>query len=128
MKRTSKGKAEGFYRRLLAEAARSGLPLRQFAAERGVPAGTLSCWRFKLKQLDAERKTKVEAARFVPVRVLDEPAARTESTVAERSRPRVQGAASSYEVVLGRGRVLRLPPDFEGAQVAALIQAVEASC
>ena len=129
MLKKSKRKTERFYRRLLAEAQRSGQSLRVFAGERGVPAGTLSWWRHELKRRDAAVasvvKERAEAPQFVPVRVVDVETAvgpAAPQVRATRGRP-----SSSYEVVLGKGRVLRLPPDFDDARVAALVRAV-ASC
>jgi hypothetical protein len=130
MLKKSKRKTERFYRRLLAEAQRSGQSLRVFAAERGVPAGTLSWWRHELKRRDAAAAStveeKAEAPQFVPVRVLE--AETVVSPAAAQARTTRARSSASYEVVLGKGRVLRLPPDFDGARVAALVRAVEASC
>ena len=132
MLKKSKRKTERFYRRLLAEAQRSGQSLRVFAAERGVPAGTLSWWRHELKRRDAAVasvvKEKAEGAKmapkpsFVPVSVVD--ATATARSVVAASAMR---GGDGYEVELGAGRVLRLPHDFDDARVAALVRAV-ASC
>ena len=126
MKKRSKAETERFYRELLAEQRRSGMSIRAFAQERGVPAGTISAWGYELRKRDAaaatrKRKSK-KAARpsFVPVSVVSAVMAseRTESPTR---------AGCGYEVELGAGRVLRLPADFDDARVAALVRAV-ASC
>jgi hypothetical protein len=118
MVKRTKAEVETFYRGLLDEQARSGLSLRAFGAKRGVPAGTLSCWRHLLKRRDANRAKAKKAAgpRFVPV-----------SVVAAPEPPQKQTSNGSYEIVLGCDRVLRLPADFDGRRVAALVKAV-ASC
>jgi len=133
MQERTKAVTEEFYRQLLADQSKSGLSLREFASKRGIPVGTLSFWRHELKRRDAERgkrksKSKKTAKgtkpRFLPVSFVtppDPPA--MEPRPAGVSRPAGQG----YEIVLGPDRVLRLPSDFDGAQVAALVRAV-ASC
>jgi hypothetical protein len=117
-KRTNRTKAETerFYRKLLDEWARSGLSLRAFGAKRGIPEGSLSSWRHTLKVRDAERaKAKRSlAAQFVPVNVVG-------------AAPEAGQGRGGYEIVLGGDRVLRLPADFDGARVAALVKAM-ASC
>jgi hypothetical protein len=117
-------KSEEFYRPLLAEHERSGVSLRAFAEERGIPAGTLSCWRFKLKQRDAARACKsggIREARFVSVSVVPVPAAPPER------RREARGVGSAYEVVLREGCVVRVPADFDETRVGVLLRAV-ASC
>ncbi|HXV34793.1 MAG TPA: hypothetical protein VD769_12345 [Gaiellaceae bacterium] len=112
---------EQFYRRLLGEQARSGLSTRAFAAERGVPAGTLSFWRHELKQRDAVRtggSRKAHRSRFVPVSII--------GAVAPEAAPPAT-SRGVYEVELGRERVVRLPADFDAGRAAALVKAV-ASC
>lgn len=120
MKMRTKAETERFYRRLLAEQRRSGLSIRAFAKARGVPAGTLSAWGFQLKKRDAARRAKeAERPTFVPVSVAT---AGVVASGAGRSGP-----AGIYEVELGAGRVLRLPPDFDDARATTLVRVV-ASC
>lgn len=110
---TTKAKTERRYRQLLAEQQRSGLSLRAFARERGIPAGTLSYWKHELKRRDAAREgSEGSRTRFLPVKIVpptEEPA-----------------ASEGYEVLLGQGCVLRMPRDFEVERVAALLKAVSA--
>ena len=139
-KKTSKNRGEAFYRRLVAAYRRSGLSQRAFAAERGIPAGTLSHWCHKLKKLDSARgeerpspstPAKRRRARksppspaappqpsFVPVRVVEPRPARA---------PAPAPLGLTYELVLGRG-VLRLPADFDPIRVGALLRAAEVVC
>jgi len=123
MAKRSKAETERFYRRLLADQARSGLSIRAFARVRGVPAGTLSAWKHELRKRDAQVRAEREPSRprFVPVRVVD--------AGAQGQPPHEPGSLvpGGYEVCLGAGRVLRVPRDFDEARVAALVRAV-ASC
>jgi hypothetical protein len=117
MAKKSKAETERFYRGVLAEHARSGKTVRAFAAGRGIPAGAISFWRHQLKTRDAERaRARASESQFVPVRVVEE--------IAREPVREVRAPRASYEVVLGKGRVLRLPADFDDARVAALVRAV----
>ena len=127
MVKRSKAETEKFYRQLVAEQEESGLSIRAFAAMRGIPPGTLSCWRHELRQRDAARARRGDKAtkpRFVRVNVVG--AGAVAGAGAPLAKP--AGARTAvYEVVLGRDRVLRLPAEFDEARVAALVRAV-ASC
>ena len=125
-----KRRNEAFYRQLAAEFRESGMTQRAFAAERGIPSGTLSSWFFKLRQKDAEAPglpglTKSQPQRipagkagrspFLPVRVIE-------------PGPSPSHAADQvYELVMGRG-VLRLPAEFDPVRVGALLRAAEVVC
>ena len=110
--------AEERYRSLLRQ-RRSGQSLRAFAEDVGVPAGTLAWWQHELRRRDRERANQC-APTFLPVRVSAPP--RTQKD----AEPSVV-AAEHYEVVLGRGRVIRISPGFDAATVTALVRAVEAA-
>jgi len=129
MVKRSKAETEKFYRQVVAEQEESGLSIRAFAATRGIPPGTLSCWRHELRQRDAARARggdKATKARFVRVSVVGAGAVSEAGTPAPVAKP-VKATNVVYEVVLGRDRVLRLPAEFDEARVAALVRAV-ASC
>ena len=142
----NKGRGEAFYRRLVAAYRRSGKSQRAFAAEQGIPAGTLSHWCHKLKKQEAKRAeigrasgrsrtrrrtsdstssgTRASCVQsstsrrpaFLPVRVL------------EPGRPGDRGdRAGGYEIVFAKG-VLRLPVDFDPVRVGALLRAAEVAC
>lgn len=137
MEKRSKAETERFYRKLVDEQKRSGLTIRAFAESRGIPAGTLSCWRHQIKKRDEaheRRKKKTSKPAFVPVSVVETAPAVLVKAVAPKPKSSptpatspASGRSASYEVVLGRDRVLRLPADFDEARVAALVRAV-ASC
>lgn len=127
---------EAFYRDLVAEYKRSGKPQREFAAERGIPPGTLSSWCFKLRERDAVRAAQAcdggvpsptprrsrqttpltspapSGSPFLPVRLVP------------GSEPR---SGLIYEVVLAKGTV-RLPADFDPVRVGALLRSLEVVC
>lgn len=128
-KKQTKSQTEKFYRRLLAEQRRSGLSIRAFAQARGVPAGTLSSWSHQLRKRDAARRRKRGARpSFVPVQVVGAASALApESRTPSASAQEVGQGQGGYEVVLGAGRVLRLPSDFDDARAATLVRLV-ASC
>lgn len=123
------------YRRLLAEHARSGKTMKEFADERGVPVHRFWWWKGEIRRRDAARSgaqkgdrrhkasssPKVARSQFLPVRVVEaNPAPQPEF---EPSR-----TSSGYELAFGGGRVLRLPRDFDPARIGALLRAVEATC
>ena len=126
MANRSKSETERFYRRLIAEQERSGSTARAFAEARGIPPGTLSFWRYELKRRDQAR-AEVALARPVPSFLLVSVAESCPSAPAPASSTSAPERAEGYEVVLGGGRVLRLPRDFDDSRVAALVRAV-ASC
>ena len=133
MVKRSKAETEKFYRQLVAEQEESGLSIRAFAATRGIPPGTLSSWRHELKERDAacaRGGDKATKPRFVRVNVVGaEAEAGAEAGPAPLAKPipvakPVSAGTTIYEVVLGQGRVLRLPAEFDEARVAALVRAV----
>lgn len=129
-----KKRNEAFYRQLLKDYKQSGRSQREFAADRGIPPGTISGWFHKLRQLDAARAAQARSgpktspaqrrprpappapveSPFLPVRLVDVPA----------PEPR---SCSSYEVILAKGTV-RLPADFDPVRVGALLRALEVVC
>jgi len=131
MVKRSMAENEQFYRQLVTEQEKSGLSINAFAATRGIPRGTLSSWRHELKQRDAARARTVDKATkspFVQVKVVGGRGASVASAPEPASRARPEsGRTVVYEVVLGEGRVLRVPADFDEVRVAALVKVV-ASC
>lgn len=138
MTKITKAETEERYRRLVEEQERSGLSIRAFADAHGIPRGTLSHWRYLVKQHDAAlaaeaaakkrkraRKPRVRKAaearpQFVPVSVVGA----VEATLPPSTATSSPTATAGYEIVLGPDRVLRVPADFDEARVAALVRAV----
>ena len=94
-----------------------------FAAEIGVNANTLTGWRWRLKQEAAEgarpkrRREKARSdGRRAPVGFVERV-------------PSIPGEAKGeerFEVVLGSGRVVRVPQGFDPETLRALVVALEA--
>ena len=133
-----KRRDEAFYRQLQEEYKQSGKFQREFAADRGIPLGTISAWFHKLRQRDAARGEQASGAPgssdpqgrsrqsssstssvegpFLPVKLAEAPGPATRSSF-----------SFSYEVVLARGTV-RLPADFDPVRVGALLRSLEFVC
>jgi len=127
MAKRTKAETEKFYRQLVAEQEKSGLSIRAFGATRGIPAGTLSCWRHELRQRDAaraRRRKRATKARFLRVSVVGTGTAADAAVPESATTATAPLARVVYEVVLGQDRVLRVPAEFDEARVAALVRAV----
>jgi transposase-like protein len=90
----------------------SGLSVAEFARRHGLTPQRLRWW----KKRRAEQKGPVLS--FVPVHVTPPPS------------PEVQRAAggASMEVVLARGRRIRVEPGFDADELARLVRALEEAC
>ena len=95
----------------------SGLTAREFAAEIDVPASSLTYWKWKLGQ---ERKTSVGHA-TAPV-AQPAPGPRVLEPVREPRAPEL--VATSLEVVLGSGIVVRVPPQFDDVTLRRIVAAL----
>jgi len=87
----------------------SGLSAKEFAAETGINANTLAHWRWRL---GAEAGRTPAKAAAMPVRFVELAAA-------------PDAAAPAFELVLAGGRTVRVPPRFDGAELARLVQVLE---
>jgi transposase-like protein len=97
--------SETKWRRLIAAQEKSGLPVREFAATRGVSPTTLYWWRSKL------RRDRVE---LVPVEVVGrDVASDQDSTV-----------APCFELQVNRSTTLRIPPGFDEGELRRLLRVV----
>lgn len=90
---------------------KSGLSLRRFAAREGLKAGSLSFWKWKLRQEQGG-----EAA-AVPVRPVE--------FIELRTEPVKVGAAEPFEVELRSGRRVRVAVGFDAAELARLVVVLE---
>ena len=93
---------------------RSGLSQAEFCRQRGLSGGTFAWWKRQLQKaagkLPNRRGRPAKASgRFVEVRLAG------------------VSSASAYEVVLARGRSIRVPSEFDPQILSRLIVAVE-SC
>jgi transposase-like protein len=105
----SKRWSEGHARELLAEVGQSGESLKAYAERHGIEPQRLYSWRRKLDGVkEADSRPSREA--FVPVRV-----------AAERSAT----PASTFELVLAAGRVVRVGADFDAPALRRLVEALE---
>ncbi len=93
---------ERFWRRVLRLWRRSGLSVRDFCAEQGLTEPLFYAWR----RVIAERDLEMDAPAFVPVRVVDPP-------------------MQALEVVLARGRVVRVPRGFDAHALRQLLALLE---
>ena len=105
---------ERFWRRMLRRWQRSNLTVRDFCSQQQLSEPSFYAWR----RLIAERDRQPPAAQptptpaFVPVRVV----------------PPIS-ATAAIELVLGNGRLLRVPAGFDPATLRQLLAVIEApSC
>lgn len=92
---------------------RSGLTLREFAEREGLSAKNLGWWRWRLaKDGEVQAPAGEDAAQPAPL-----------SFVRLEAEPQ---PAAMLEVVLTNGRVVRVPPTFDSAALASLLDVVEA--
>lgn len=110
---------ERFWRRLLQQWRHSGRTVRAFCAEHAISAPAFYFWRRTIAQRDRQAghgtglvSGDATPPTFVPVRVIPAP------------------VAMSLEVVLGRGRVVRVPAGFDPATLRQLLAILdeEPSC
>lgn len=110
---------ERFWRRVLRRWRRSGLSVRRFCEQQGLSEPSFYAWRRTIAERDREassgRRRRVHdhpvSPLFVPLRVTP--------------------SASVLEIVLGQGRVVRVPPGFDPAtlrQLLAVLEEEESPC
>ncbi|MGE3376603.1 MAG: hypothetical protein AB7O37_24000 [Vicinamibacteria bacterium] len=128
----SPGQRARYYSGLIREAEEKGLQLREVEAAHGLKPGRLSRWRYEqngrrrkkeaaasakpAKPKVASRKAEESSPTFVPVKVV------------QPAEPAAPSIRQGYEVALANGRTLRVPADFDGARVTALVAALESAC
>jgi len=106
---------EQFWRGLLDEWRQSGKSVRAFCAERGVDETKFYCWRRTIAKRDGRYapspkrdKSSEQLPAFVPVEV------------------KHLAASGTLEVVVGTGRVIRVPAEFDAAALRRLVAVLEA--
>ena len=114
--RTAGRGAEAKWARRVERLERSGLSIRTFAAREGLPAGSLSSWKWKLAQ--RRRPTSGAGARDgAPLRFVE-----LKTPAAAPAKPTT---APAFEVVLGMGRMVRVPGGFDAADLVRLVGVLE---
>lgn len=92
----------------------SGLSLRAFAQQEGIPLSTLSYWRRKLRGTRQEvAGISGETPRWLPVRVVPHGASQS-------------GGIQAFEVRLGNGLGVSVPVGFDEAELRRLVMALVA--
>jgi transposase len=98
---------ERFWRRMIRQWRSSGLSVRAFCAERELAVPSFYGWRRTIAQRDAE------AFHFVPVHVVPE------------EQPVTEDKGGGLELVLPRGRQLRIGPGFDAPTLQRLLTLLE---
>jgi hypothetical protein len=105
------------------------LTRRELAERHGVSAGTLAWWKHEIARRTQARKMASRsepAAKLVAVRVVGPSARHEPSDDRAQDGASREARACCYEVVLCRGRVVRVPSDFDAASLQALVRLLEA--
>ena len=110
---------ERFWRTMVRQWRRSGLSVRDFCADRELAEGNFYAWRRTIAQRDQQARCRrnedchgptANRPAFVPVHVAD---------AAALAHPR------ALEVVLGGGRLLRVPVGFDAVTLRQLLTVLE---
>ena len=105
-------------RRMLARWQRSGLTLREFGQQRGIPLSTLTWWRQVFRRAGEPVKRVPESA----------PAAKR-VVFTEVPRPAtVPTTPPVLEIVLRSGHVLRVPAGADTDTLQRVLQALQTAC
>lgn len=111
------GRAEAKWARRVERLGRSGLSIRTFAAREGLPAGSLSFWKWKLAQRG--RRPTGAGKSQAPLRFVELKA----PAGAEAVKPTT--TAPVFEVVLGMGRMVRVAGGFDATELVRLVGVLE---
>ncbi len=105
-------------RRVLARWGRSGLSLREFGQQRGIPLSTLTWWR----QVFRRAGERVNAA-------AKSGSAGDAVVFTEVPRPTtIPATAAALEVVLRNGHVVRVPAGVDTDTLHLVLQALQTAC
>lgn len=109
---------ESFWRLVLEEHQRSGLPVRAFCEREGLSEPSFYSWRREIHQRDGKLpgSERCEQQTLIPVDIVEVVA---ESLPGGESAPR-----SALEVVTPSGFTLRFPAQIEPQQLRALLAAI----
>jgi transposase len=105
---------KAIWRERLARFSRTNLSIEEFAVREGVAVSSLRWWRWRLGSEAKKTRAYAPLARAAGV---------SGPAFVEVGSPST--SASSYEVVLANGRVVRVPASFDDAVLARIISVVE---
>jgi hypothetical protein len=100
---------EQFWRRMLRRQQRSGLSVRAFCRQHNLSQPSFYAWRRTIAQRDAQLPA------FVPLEILPEPL----------PLPTAAATGCGLELVLGRGRIVRIGPAFDAPSLRRLLALLE---
>jgi transposase len=101
---------ERFWRTRMRQWRRSGQTARDFCAEQGLSEASFYAWRRTIAQRDRQAQPIASPAVFVPVRVTE---------------PTAPNQPAALEVVVGAGRVVRVPAGFDAPTLRQLLVVLE---
>lgn len=108
-------------REILAGLDGSGLTLREFARQRGIPAGTLSYWRHAERaRARGGRPQQKPRARRRETRFVEVPSVSVASGDGRRD--------ASFDLRLRNGREVTIPSGFDADALARLVGVLETAC
>jgi len=102
-------------RRVLARWQGSGLTLREFGQQRGIPPSTLSWWRQVFRRAGEEEVSGAPAEKPVVFTEVRQPA-------------KVSSTASVLEIVLHSGHMVRVPAGADTDTLQRVLQALQTTC
>jgi hypothetical protein len=115
--RTAGRGAEAKWARRVERLERSGLSIRTFAAREGLPAGSLSSWKWKLAQRRRQASGAGMREGAPPLRFVE-----LKASAATTAQPTTTPA---FEVVLATGRMVRVTGGFDAAELIRLVGVLE---
>jgi hypothetical protein len=107
-------------RRVLVRWQRSGLTLREFGQQRGIPPSTLTWWRQVFRRA-AEQENAVSKSVFAGDAVVF-------TEVPQPQPATVPRTPSVLEIVLHSGHVVRVPTGADTDTLRRVLQALQATC
>ena len=102
-------------RRVLADWQGSGLTLREFGQQRGIPPSTLSWWRQVFRRGGEEKMNRAPAANTVVFTEVPQPT-------------KLPRTASVLEIVLRSGHMVRVPAGADTDTLQRVLQALQTTC
>jgi hypothetical protein len=106
---------EQYWRNIFQEWEQSKKSARAFCAERGIDEAKFYCWRRTIAERDGT---------YAPPRRSDKSSDRLPAFVPVEVKP--PAASGTLEVVVGSGRVIRVPAEFDASVLRRLLAVLEA--